>query len=62
MTNNSPTCIDCRCKAVSHKTERHGRHLTMKEINFSCGARQKETFTTNGNVGKVEFIGCDCAA
>jgi hypothetical protein len=62
MKKKSPTCIDCRCEAVSHNIERHGRQLTMEEITFSCGARQKEVFTTNGNTGRVEFDGCTCAA
>jgi len=60
MSGKNPTCIDCRCEAISHITERHGRQLIMEEITFSCGARQKETFTTNGNIGKVEFCGCNC--
>ena len=62
MSRKNPTCIDCSSDAVSHTIERHGRKLIMEEINFSCGARQKETFTANGDVGKVEFLGCDCAS
>jgi hypothetical protein len=61
MKRKNPTCIDCNCTAISHTTERHGLQLTMEEITFSCGSRQKETFTTNGNIAKVEFIGCNCA-
>lgn len=60
MMKKSPTCVECHCKPIAHNTERHGRQLTMEEIIFSCGARQKETFTTNGNIGRVEFIGCGC--
>lgn len=62
MKKKSPTCIDCNCEALSHRVERHGRQLIMEEIIFSCGARQKESFTTNGHIGRIEFVGCNCAA
>lgn len=60
MKKNSPVCIDCRCEAVSHIIERPGRHLTLEEITFACGAKQKEVHTLNGNTGKVVFEGCNC--
>jgi hypothetical protein len=62
MSRKNKTCIDFNCDAVSHTTERHGLQLTMEEITFSCGARQKESFSTNGNVGRVEFTGCTCVS
>lgn len=62
MSGHSKFCMDCNCEAISHTTERHGRQLTIEQITFSCGATQKETFTTNGNVGKFEFNGCHCAS
>lgn len=61
MTKKPKSCIDCRCEAVSHQVERHGRQLTMEVTTFSCGARQTESFTTNGNIGRVEFHGCNCS-
>ena len=62
MSRKKPTCIDCSSEAASHTIERHGRKLIMEDINFSCGACQKEAFTTNGDVGKVVFVGCTCAS
>jgi hypothetical protein len=62
MNRKNPTCIDCRCGVISHTIERHGRQLTMEETIFSCGSRLKQSITANGNVGKVEFIGCNCAS
>ena len=60
MLRKKPVCIVCSSAADSHVIERHGRQLIMEEFMFNCGARQKESFTTNGNVGKVEFFGGNC--
>ena len=61
MNGKNPTCFECSCNEMSRTIERHGRNLIMEEINFSCGAHRKETFTSDVKVGKVESLGCKCA-
>ena len=58
MSKTSLTCIDCRCEVFSQSVRHHGRHLVLKDITFTCGARQKEIHDSESNVGKVEFEGC----
>jgi hypothetical protein len=41
--------------------DRNGRNLIMGGITFYCGARRKETFLSDDNAVRVEFLGRNCA-
>jgi hypothetical protein len=62
MSAKVASCIDCRCKEVSHNIKRDGGQLISIETTFSCGARKREFTDTPGRIDRVEYEGCSCAA
>jgi hypothetical protein len=51
-------CIDCGSEAVDMVVDEVKPVYRMEIIHFACGAVFKNTFSANGNVGKVLHSGC----
>jgi|GEM_PF-5463107 len=52
--------VGCKCQVLDHSVERHGRQLVLEHTTYTCGAVKKEVFTSNVNIGRIEFSGCGC--
>jgi hypothetical protein len=50
-------CIDCGSEGVETTIDEVKPVYRMEIVNFSCGAVLRNTFSANGNVGKVVHSG-----
>ncbi|GFO59178.1 hypothetical protein GMST_15030 [Geomonas silvestris] len=60
MKEQNHTCLDCSSAVHTQSFSRQNRHLTIKDITFTCGARLQEISDRESNTAQVVFEGCTC--
>jgi hypothetical protein len=62
MKLKEKTCPDCNSGVHIQTVRQRTRHLHIKEITFTCGARQLETGDTEAGLASVVLHAGACAS